>query len=254
MGVSKDAPMCKKDGCEKRTNNGYCYKHKKLNKPPEKKPEKKKDRSDARSRSWVTEEELFSKKKLREPVSKKDGLVMKKSGELVECEDIVIKRGKEEFAFEEGTLDSDESPDDIVDSLFDEILKPAEAEQEEEPTPEPTEEDKKLEKIKLKNAMMTSHIIKVAYFATISISENFSESLQGLSQELKNDALVNECLEELGEIYTDELGLSQMSPEYRLMLLTGVAIAGKFMSTSIKEKSTKSISVSQSVLDELDKE
>lgn len=118
-------------------------------------------------------------------------------------------------------------------------------------------QEKKLAALKLKNQVIASHLLKTGYFTLVKVSENFHESLSGLALDLQRDKNVNEVLDELANEYMEELGITEMSPEMRLMLLTGVAIGNKLMASKAVSSSSSSscqVNVPSTLMEEIDGE
>lgn len=159
----------------------------------------------------------------------------------------------------------DRGEEDVKEKVTKKVSADKESAEEDEEDEESIQA-KKLAALKLKNQIIASHLLKTGYFTLIKVGENFHESLSGLAVDLQKDKNVNEVLEELASEYMEELGISEMSPEMRLMLLTGVAIGNKFATFSSAQSSSSSsfsssssssscqVNVSSTLMDEIDRE
>lgn len=167
----------------------------------------------------------------------------------------------------EECMDEQEPRDRGEEDVKEKVTKKVSADKESAEEGEEDEESiqaKKLAALKLKNQIIASHLLKTGYFTLIKVGENFHESLSGLAVDLQKDKNINEVLEELASEYMEELGISEMSPEMRLMLLTGVAIGNKFATFSSAQSSSSSsfsssssscqVNVSSTLMDEIDRE
>lgn len=81
-------------------------------------------------------------------------------------------------------------------------------------------------------------IVKIGYFTLLNIAEKqCNPYLNGLVAECVQDEDIHECLRELSEEFEDMLGISDLDPSIKLLLLTGIVCAKKYTdNTCIKTK------------------
>ena len=122
---------------------------------------------------------------------------------------------------------NDESSPEVDSSLeFDDL-----GVGEPEPEPEPgTNEEEKTRAMREKELMIFSKGLDIALIVT----ESMMPSVKGLRNDVKNDNDVQQCLDDIAEEYGEVLGLSDLSPEMRLMACIGLLAAGRWSKNNLK--------------------
>lgn len=62
-----------------------------------------------------------------------------------------------------------------------------------------------------------------------AIAETRLPDIKGLTNDIKNDPNVEECLDEIINEYGDQLGISDLPPEYRLLTVLGLVVSQRYM-------------------------